>query len=413
MTLRAFISSTMDDLVNERRLVARRLKELGIEPVNAEAMPPSGLNSWDRIKGEIDSCQIVILILGDRYGWLPNSGHGANLGKSVTHLEYDHAKELGKIILPFQKRLRYGLPVDTSRDDFRREVSEWSDGAFRQEFDFADELSELAGAAVIDLLRNTFLKNPPYPRRQPTSIPRPVLSTSNRSTNKDVLIAGAGMSIAAGMPTASLLIGLLSHEIWDQPSQSERFNFSDVAEFYTFRFGKEQLINRLAEAMEKLGNPQPTSAHKHSAAYFSAIITTNFDSLFEQACEQQGIPYVVMLPGQPLPEVGNRLPIYKLAGSLDTSKSLRLTQQETAMDVNSELVMMAKQLTRKNPVTVIGHGLRDGLIPEILSQRPESLEGIMVSPIADPMEEILLNRFHLNKVEMSANDFMEDLIGRL
>ncbi len=79
--------------------------------------------------------------------------------------------------------------------------------------------------------------------------------------------------------------------------------------------------------------------------------------------------------------------------------------------MNSDLVMMAKQLTQRNPVTVIGHGLRDGLIPEILSQRPESLEGRMVSPIAAPMEEILLNRFHLKKVEISADDFMEDLIG--
>ncbi|MFL0336206.1 MULTISPECIES: DUF4062 domain-containing protein [Stenotrophomonas] len=411
MTLRAFISSTMDDLVNERRLVAKRLKELGIEPVNAEAMPPSGLNSWDRIRGEIDSCQIVILILGDRYGWVPDDGHGAKLGKSVTHLEYDHAKERGKIILPFQKRLRYGHPVDTLRDDFRREVSEWSDGTFRQEFDFADELSELAGAAIIDLLRNTFLKNPPYPHRRPRSIPQPALPTSNRSTNKDVLIAGAGMSIAAGMPPASLLIGLLSHEIWDQPSQSERFNFSDVAEFYALQFGKEQLISRLVEAMDRLGNPQPTTAHKHAVNYFGAIITTNFDNLFEQACEQQGIPYIVMLPGESLPEVGNRLPIYKLIGSLDTPESLRLTQRETAVEVNSDLVMMAKQLTQRNPVTVIGHGLRDGLIPEILSQRPESLEGRMVSPIAAPMEEILLNRFHLKKVEISADDFMEDLIG--
>ena len=163
--------------------------------------------------------------------------------------------------------------------------------------------------------------------------------------------------------------------------------------------------------MDRLGNPQPTTAHKHAVNYFGAIITTNFDNLFEQACEQQGIPYIVMLPGESLPEVGNRLPIYKLIGSLDTPESLRLTQRETAVEVNSDLVMMAKQLTQRNPVTVIGHGLRDGLIPEILSQRPESLEGRMVSPIAAPMEEILLNRFHLKKVEISADDFMEDLIG--
>jgi len=43
--LRVFVSSTMDDLVNEREAVCRKLRDLNFEPVNAENWLPDGQNS--------------------------------------------------------------------------------------------------------------------------------------------------------------------------------------------------------------------------------------------------------------------------------------------------------------------------------------------------------------------------------
>jgi hypothetical protein len=53
--LRIFISSTMEDLENERAMIVQRLNSMNFEPVNAEGLLPNGATSWDRISEELDS----------------------------------------------------------------------------------------------------------------------------------------------------------------------------------------------------------------------------------------------------------------------------------------------------------------------------------------------------------------------
>ena len=63
--LRVFISSTMEDLANEREAVVARLKAFNLEPVNAEGLLPTGETSWNVIEDEIRSSHIFVLILGE------------------------------------------------------------------------------------------------------------------------------------------------------------------------------------------------------------------------------------------------------------------------------------------------------------------------------------------------------------
>ncbi|BBX04644.1 hypothetical protein BST36_29985 [Mycolicibacterium moriokaense] len=72
--LRVFVSSTMVDLANERAAVVDQLREFGFEAVNAEAIPSSGEGSWAILESEIQSCEAFVLILGERYGWIPFEG---------------------------------------------------------------------------------------------------------------------------------------------------------------------------------------------------------------------------------------------------------------------------------------------------------------------------------------------------
>ena len=50
--LRVFLSSTMEDLENERDMVVAQLEQSNFEPVNAETILPSGATSWERISDE-------------------------------------------------------------------------------------------------------------------------------------------------------------------------------------------------------------------------------------------------------------------------------------------------------------------------------------------------------------------------
>jgi hypothetical protein len=133
--LRIFISSTMEDLENERDMVRDQLERANFEPVNAEGILPNGATSWDRISQEIETCHVFLLISGVRYGWVPTAGPLSSKKVSVTHGEYLAARELGLPVLPFFKILKYGSDSNSedakARDAFRREVGEWDKAQFR------------------------------------------------------------------------------------------------------------------------------------------------------------------------------------------------------------------------------------------------------------------------------------------
>src|ERR1043165_1420234 len=101
--LRVFISSTMKDLVNERDAVCRKLRDFNFDPVNAESWLPDGSKSWERIASELETSDLFVLLLGESYGWKPTTGPKADLGLSVTEIEYREARDQG---IPDRKSTR-------------------------------------------------------------------------------------------------------------------------------------------------------------------------------------------------------------------------------------------------------------------------------------------------------------------
>lgn len=160
--LNIFISSTMNDLANERLAVVQAINNIKFNPINAENWTPNGMNSWNKISSEIGNSDIFILLLGESYGWVPNTGYGSDKKLSVTHLEYQLGKELEIPILPFFKKLNYSSPRHTKdakkRDKFRNEVAEWSTGKFRGEFNLASDLSEIVTTSILSFLAENFKK---------------------------------------------------------------------------------------------------------------------------------------------------------------------------------------------------------------------------------------------------------------
>ena len=84
-----FVSSTYEDLQDERREVMQALLELDCIPAGMELFPAADETQWSLIRRVIDDCDYYIVIVAGRYG-STNKG-----GMSYTEMEYRYALDRG------------------------------------------------------------------------------------------------------------------------------------------------------------------------------------------------------------------------------------------------------------------------------------------------------------------------------
>ncbi len=117
---RIFISSTIDDLQEARTGVATDLASMEIfEPIRAESLPAVDEPSRQVCFKEVRQADAIVLLLGQRYGFIPTTKNPAKL--SVTHLEYREAKRHKKPIFAF---INDSSTPDHQLTDFIKEVSD-------------------------------------------------------------------------------------------------------------------------------------------------------------------------------------------------------------------------------------------------------------------------------------------------
>lgn len=90
-----FVSSTFEDLHEERREVMQALLALDCIPTGMELFPAADEESWELIKRFIAGCDYYVVIVGGRYGSVGLDG------KSYTEMEYDYAVGAGLPVLAF------------------------------------------------------------------------------------------------------------------------------------------------------------------------------------------------------------------------------------------------------------------------------------------------------------------------
>lgn len=90
-----FISSTYEDLKEERAAVTQCLLDNNCIPVGMEQFPASNMSQMEYIEKMLDDCDYYILIIGGRYGSLDDDGVG------YTEKEYNHAQQKGIPVMAF------------------------------------------------------------------------------------------------------------------------------------------------------------------------------------------------------------------------------------------------------------------------------------------------------------------------
>ena len=116
-----FISSTYEDLKEERKNVIETLLMMDCIPAGMEAFCAADEEQFDYIKKVIDLCDYYVLIIGKRYGSI-----SPITGKSYTEMEYDYAKEKGIPLLVFPVHGN----VKKETDEHQEELKTFKDKAY-------------------------------------------------------------------------------------------------------------------------------------------------------------------------------------------------------------------------------------------------------------------------------------------
>lgn len=152
-----FVSSTYEDLQEERKKVMEALLQMNCFPVGMEYFNASDDSQWEVIKSLIRECDYYVLIVAGRYGSIEEES-----GKSYTQKEFEYAIEQGVPVISFVHKHPESLPAAKyEQDPLKREKLEEFKSFVQKKlckmWDNADGLSSQVVLSLISLIK-------PHPR---------------------------------------------------------------------------------------------------------------------------------------------------------------------------------------------------------------------------------------------------------
>jgi hypothetical protein len=129
-TLKVFISSTSEDLKDYRVVVRNTISELGWVPRLMENFGPMAKHTVAACQEEVQACDLVVLLVAFRYGYVPSKEQGGNGVDSITALELQSARQHHKDVLIFLSDPKKPWPPDfvdrdrTLIDNFRQSLDQ-------------------------------------------------------------------------------------------------------------------------------------------------------------------------------------------------------------------------------------------------------------------------------------------------
>lgn len=144
-----FISSTYDDLKEERDQVIKAVLEMGHIPVGMEMFSAADEEQWKIIARQIEAVDYYAVICAHRYGSVTSEGI------SYTEKEYDYAAELGVPILGFVLSDSAPWPADRRDSESTKQQSlvKFKDKIKSKLVNFWNSKEDLHGKFSISLMK--------------------------------------------------------------------------------------------------------------------------------------------------------------------------------------------------------------------------------------------------------------------
>jgi hypothetical protein len=144
-----FVSSTFQDLQEERTEIMQALLLLDAIPAGMELFPAANEDQWTLIKKVIDDCDYYIVVVAGRYGSVDQAG------VSYTEKEYRYALERNKPILGFVRRNPEDIPskFTESNPDRRLRLETFRQLVERKVVRYYESPKELDGEVMQSMVR--------------------------------------------------------------------------------------------------------------------------------------------------------------------------------------------------------------------------------------------------------------------
>jgi len=144
-----FLSSTYEDLQQERQRVIQALLELDCIPSGMELFPAADDEQWELIKKVINDCDYYIVIVGGRYGSLGKDG------RSFTQMEYEYAVSIGKPVMAFLHKTpgQIAAAKTESSPEGRESLANFRKVAERKMCKYWTSAEELGSAVTVSMVK--------------------------------------------------------------------------------------------------------------------------------------------------------------------------------------------------------------------------------------------------------------------
>jgi sRNA-binding regulator protein Hfq len=149
-----FVSSTFEDLKEERNLVIKAILEMGHIPVGMEMFSAGDEEQWKLIQKQIDDCDYYVVILAHKYGSMDGN-------ISYSEKEYDYATSKNIPTLGFIIDINTDWPINKSESesDKTKRLNDFKSKVKHKLVSFWTNKEDLYGKVSISLMKQ-FATNP-------------------------------------------------------------------------------------------------------------------------------------------------------------------------------------------------------------------------------------------------------------
>lgn len=143
-----FVSSTYEDLKDERAQVIKAILEMGHIPVGMEMFSAADEEQWKQIQRQIDDCDYYVVIVAHRYGSIYKK-------VSYTEREYDYASEKGipTLGLVINDNTDWPITKSDTESDKKKKLDNFKNKIKKKLVSFWTNKEDLYGKASIALMK--------------------------------------------------------------------------------------------------------------------------------------------------------------------------------------------------------------------------------------------------------------------